>query len=100
MTAYRSTFETIEQALVEALFLGLMAPGEEEAQAAALLAEELAYGLDAESVELCKAAALETTEVPATVEDGERVEIIQFARPIVGPLFGGVGGGRPSSLVF
>jgi len=61
---YRTTFSTPEQAVAEALFLGLMAPGESEAQACALLAEEIArdHGLDEQAVELCKAAALERFE--------------------------------------
>ena len=42
MTLYRSTFDTPKQALAEALFLELVAPGEPEAQAASMLAEELA----------------------------------------------------------
>ena len=60
MTQYRSTFTTPEQALAEALFLALMAPGESEAQAAAMLAEEIAadHGLDEQAVEFAKAAAL------------------------------------------
>jgi hypothetical protein len=64
VTRYRSTFETPEQALSEALFLALMAPGESEARAATTLAEELAagFGLDAEAVELAKAHALERFE--------------------------------------
>ena len=39
------------------MFLGLMAPGESEAEAAAMLAEELAAGLDEATLEKCKAAA-------------------------------------------
>ena len=62
MTSYRSRFDTPEQALAEALFLGLMALGESEAQAASWLAEEIAVALDAETVELCKAHALERFE--------------------------------------
>jgi hypothetical protein len=54
-----------EQAVVEALFLGLMAPGESEAQAAATLAEELAAGMDEATLELCRAAALERFEAEA-----------------------------------
>ena len=67
MIRYRSTFSTPEQALAEALFLGLMAPGESEAQACAMLAEEIAAdnGLD-ETVELAKAAALERFELDAS----------------------------------
>jgi hypothetical protein len=65
MARYRTTFSTAEQALVEALFLGLMAPGEGEAQACAMLAEEIAveHGLDEQTVELAKAAALERFEL-------------------------------------
>ena len=44
MTRYRSTFDTPEQALAEALLLGLMAPGDSEARACAMLAEELEAG--------------------------------------------------------
>ena len=62
MTHYRTSFDTDEQAVVEALFLGLMAAGESEAQAAAALAEELAAGMDSATVEKCKAAALERFE--------------------------------------
>ena len=65
MTRYRTTFDTDEQAPVEALFLGLMAPGKSEAAAAAKLAEELAAGMDAATVEQCKAAALERFELDA-----------------------------------
>ncbi len=65
MTRYRTSFDTDEQAVVEALFLGLMAPGESEAAAAAKLAEELAAGMDAATVEMCKAAALERFELDA-----------------------------------
>ena len=46
MTRYRTSFDTDEQAVVEALFLGLMAPGESETEAAATLAAELAAGMD------------------------------------------------------
>ena len=65
MTSYRISFDTDEQAVVEALFLGLMAPGKSEAAAAAKLAEELAAGMDAATVEKCKAAALERFELDA-----------------------------------
>jgi hypothetical protein len=53
-----------EDALVAALFLGLMAPGEDEAQACAMLVEQIAaeHGLDEQAVELAKAAALERFE--------------------------------------
>jgi len=37
MTRYRTSFDTDEQAVVEALFLGLMALGESEAEAASAL---------------------------------------------------------------
>jgi hypothetical protein len=64
VSRYRSTFSTPEQALTEALFLGLMAPGEDEAQACALLAEQIAaeHGVDEQTVELAKAAAFERFE--------------------------------------
>lgn len=65
VTRYRTSFDTDEQAVVEALFLGLMSPGESEAQAAAALAEELAAGMDEATVEQCKAAALERFELEA-----------------------------------
>ena len=67
MTAYRTSFDTHEQAVAECLFLGLMAPDDGKAQAAALLAEQLAAqgGLDAEAVERCKASALERFELEA-----------------------------------
>lgn len=65
VTQYRTSFDTPEQALAEALFLELMAPGESEAQACAMLAEEIAAGLDEHTVELCKAAALERYEAKA-----------------------------------
>ncbi len=45
---------TQEQALVEALSLGLMAPDDEKAQAAGMLAEELAVVLDEATVEKAK----------------------------------------------
>jgi hypothetical protein len=53
---------TQEQALAEA-FLALMAPDERKAQAAALLAEQLAVGLDAATVEQAQAHALEQYEL-------------------------------------
>jgi hypothetical protein len=62
MTRYRQP-TTQEQALAEALYLGLIAPGDEEAQAAAQLAEEIAEGLDVSTVELCQAFALERFEL-------------------------------------
>ena len=65
MTSDRTSSDTEEQAVVEALFLGLMAPGKSEAAAAATLAEELAAGMDAATVEQCKAAALERFELDA-----------------------------------
>ena len=40
-----------------------MAPGESEAEAASMLAEELAAGTDEATVEKCKAAALERYEL-------------------------------------
>ena len=63
MTRYRTSFDTDEQAVVEALFLGLMAPGESEAEAASVLADELATGMDETTVEKCKAAAPERFEL-------------------------------------
>lgn len=63
MTRYRTSFDTDEQAVVEALFLGLMAPSKSET--AAKLAEELAAGMDAATVEKCRAAALERFELDA-----------------------------------
>ena len=45
MARYRTSFDTDEQAVVEALFLSLMAPGNSEAAGAAKLAEELAAGM-------------------------------------------------------
>jgi hypothetical protein len=40
-----------------------MAPGESEAEAASVLAEQLAAGMDGATVEKCKAAALERYEL-------------------------------------
>ena len=54
--------QTQEQALTLALYLGLSAPDDRKAQIAAVLAEDLARGLDESTVELCKAAALERWE--------------------------------------
>jgi len=54
VTRYRTSF---------ALFLGLMAPGESEAETASVLAEELAAGMDEATVEKWKAAALERFEL-------------------------------------
>jgi hypothetical protein len=45
VTRYGTGFDTDEQAVVEAFFLGLRAPGESEAEAASMLAEELAAGM-------------------------------------------------------
>lgn len=56
---------TREQALTEALFLGLMAPDDAKARTAAILAESLATGLDWATVEMCKAHALERFEFAA-----------------------------------
>lgn len=53
---------TREQALTEALFLGLMATDDARARRAAALAESLAVGMDAATVEMCKAHALERFE--------------------------------------
>lgn len=49
---------------VEALFLSLMAPDKSEAAGAAKLAQELA-GMDAVTMEKCKAAALERFKIDA-----------------------------------
>jgi hypothetical protein len=65
VTRYRTSFDTNEQAVVEALFLGLMAPREAEAEAASTLAEELISGMDEATVEKCRAAALERFEFEA-----------------------------------
>lgn len=54
---------TLEQALAEALYLALTAPDEHGIRAATALAQELARGLDARTVELCKAHALERFEL-------------------------------------
>jgi hypothetical protein len=59
LSRYRPSFETVEQALVEALYLGLIAPGDDEAKACAVLAEGLAAGLPENVVEVCRAAAIE-----------------------------------------
>jgi hypothetical protein len=56
------TPQTQEQALTRALYLGLTAPDDKKAQAAAMLAEEFAVGLDESTVETCKASALERFE--------------------------------------
>ena len=58
------TLETDEQALTQALFLALTAPEGSEERAAQVLemAEALAAGLDEDTVEKCKAAALEQAE--------------------------------------
>jgi hypothetical protein len=42
-----------------------MAPGEAEAEAASVLAEELAAGMDEATVERCRGAALERCELEA-----------------------------------
>jgi hypothetical protein len=54
---------TREQALVEALYRRLKAPGELEAQACDLLVEEFAVGLDEAAVQQAKARAQERYEV-------------------------------------
>lgn len=64
MARYRTSFDTDEQAVVEALFLSLMAPDKSEAAGAAKLAQELA-GMDAVTMEKCKAAALERFKIDA-----------------------------------
>ena len=53
---------TREQALTLAYYIILVAPDDEKAQAARILAEEFAAGLDESTVEICKAAALERWE--------------------------------------
>jgi hypothetical protein len=65
VTRYRISFETDDQAVVEALslFFGLMAPGESEAESASVLAEELAAGMDEATMEKCRSAALERFEL-------------------------------------
>lgn len=65
MAGCRTSYATPEQALTEALFLGLMAPGESEAQACAMIAEEFAAGLGEQTVEIARAAALERCELEA-----------------------------------
>jgi hypothetical protein len=65
VTRYRTSFDTDEQAVVEALFVSFMAPGKSETDSAAKLAEELAAGMDAATVNKCKAAALERFELDA-----------------------------------
>jgi hypothetical protein len=54
--------ETPEQALTLALYLRLTAPDDRKAPAAGIVADELSLGLDASTVELCKAVALERFE--------------------------------------
>ena len=54
--------ETPEQALVEAFYLELIAPGEGEAQAAALLVGQFRVGLDENTIAACRATALERFE--------------------------------------
>ena len=57
------TFSTPEQAIAEALFLGLMAPGESEAQVCAVLAEEIAAdheSLIEQAVELAEGCGVGT----------------------------------------
>lgn len=61
MPAYR-TPETQEQALTLALYLCLCAPDDDKAKAAGMLADNLALGLDENTVETCKAAAMERWE--------------------------------------
>jgi hypothetical protein len=51
VTRYRTSFDTDQLALVEELFLGLMAPGKSEAAAAAMLTEEITTGMDGATVE-------------------------------------------------
>lgn len=53
---------TQAQALTKALILALTAPSDDKATQASALAESLAYGLDFEQVEQCKADALNFLE--------------------------------------
>ena len=64
MSRYRES-TTPEQALTEAMYLVLAAPGEREGMQAVMLAASLyrTHGYDEQTVELCKAAARERWEV-------------------------------------
>ena len=53
---------TREQALTLAYYIILVAPDDEKAQAARILADEYGAGLDESIVEICRAAALERWE--------------------------------------
>jgi len=50
---------TQSQALTKALILALIAPDDKKAEQASNLAEQIAYGLTIDEVELCKNKALE-----------------------------------------
>lgn len=64
MSRYR-TPTTQQQALAEAFYLALIAPGESERRAAELLAEQYADGLDESTIEIARAAAHERYEADA-----------------------------------
>jgi hypothetical protein len=50
---------TQSQALTQALILALIAPNDQKAEQASELAEQIAFGLSVDQVELCKNEALE-----------------------------------------
>ena len=50
---------TQSQALTKALILALIAPNDQKAEQASQLAEQIAFGLTVDQVELCKNEALE-----------------------------------------
>ena len=50
---------TQSQALTKALILALIAPNDQKAEQASQLAEQIAFGLSVDQVELCKNEALE-----------------------------------------
>ena len=54
--------QTMEQALVEAFYLELIAPDKGKAQAAAILAAHFATDLDGPTISMCRAAARERYE--------------------------------------
>ena len=58
----RVSAQRVAPALTLILYLGLTAPHDERARAARLLADDLAVGMDASTVEMCKASALERWE--------------------------------------
>ena len=62
--------KTVEQALVEALYLELIAPGDGEAQAAAMLAEQFKAGVDENTIAAFRAAARERFEVEGCCGSG------------------------------